>query len=365
MKRKKEDGLFIGRLDQHNVGFISHQSQTEQVVRKLIEFDTEYGRNKGTFFRYIQFGDLLLPLSKLFNTPALAVKAVSKVAGGDFTLQPAIKLPFLCHSVWICTNLRIYEYNSDRNLTVKIALDNIFRRGLLLREVRARKLVAAKAEIDNLIPEIIEFDRAGGKWIVEEMIRESKENCSRAEKAEEFIAQIARPFYQATVRLKPLSKYIAENPFDSMERSLAEIIIKAQSYELEYLWPVALCHGDLSPDNMIINEKSRLYLVDWEFAALNPVAYDLAKIYNNYPELRNKILDLLATITGDSKRSLNPNLQMAVALARRYTGTRNKIEEQLKAMNNDNTGLSAILADRLEEKLAIHKQLIGELIEDI
>lgn len=54
-----------------------------------------------------------------------------------------------------------------------------------------------------------------------------------------------------------------------------------------------LCHGDLYPNNLILNEKKNLIILDWSMATFNNLAFDVAFIYlmaNSLPVWQEKFL---------------------------------------------------------------------------
>jgi len=53
-----------------------------------------------------------------------------------------------------------------------------------------------------------------------------------------------------------------------------------------------LCHGDLSLNNILQGDDKKYYILDWEYAVVACVAYDLAfcSCINNYSEVERKLL---------------------------------------------------------------------------
>jgi aminoglycoside phosphotransferase (APT) family kinase protein len=64
---------------------------------------------------------------------------------------------------------------------------------------------------------------------------------------------------------------------------------------------IVLRHGDLHKKNFIVSQNNELYAIDWEFASVGPVEFDLSwlKIYNFWLSLqdtrKNNCFDLLNT----------------------------------------------------------------------
>lgn len=360
--KKQDRKIVIGRLNLYNAGLAEQQAQDEYIMAQLADFDAENGLNKGNEYLYIYSGDILFPLQRIFYNIKPTVKFILGIFRNG-KLPTFVRLPFLCRFISISTNLRIFEYNSDPKRVVKVALKNVFRIGNLCREVRARKLVTKKGQLEAIIPKIIDYDREEGKWLIEENIAEAGD-ASTESKAEEFLNCYALNFYKATSRLVSLNKVIGNSGNLFIDDPLKKMITEHKDFRDGLLLPFAFCHGDLSPLNMIKDKKGRFYVVDWEFATHNPVAYDLAKIYRSYPALRKKTLDLLVFVSGDSNQILKPELQMAIALGKRYTDARIKIDKQIGAIKLDQEKVMAEFEALLQEKLIQHKLLINELIRN-
>jgi homoserine kinase type II len=54
--------------------------------------------------------------------------------------------------------------------------------------------------------------------------------------------------------------------------------LKQSFFEIHNTLPVALCHGDYHPLNIIWNSDGILAVIDWEFFGLKPEAYDVANM---------------------------------------------------------------------------------------
>ncbi len=361
MKVKNVHTIKLGRLHLYNAGILDQQAQTNHILERLTLFDAQFGCSRGNTYRYIYAGDNLFPLCRFFSSRKAVAEALAS-AIRERSFPVLVELPFLCRLISISTNARVFEYNSRRELTAKVALKNVFRIGRLAREIRARKVIAEKGKLRAIIPRIIEYDRSGGNWIVEENVSDAR-SVSLEEKAAEFLDCYARPFYRATSRPVSLAKNRVGGPALYIDLPLKNMIIKHEKFSYYALWPFALCHGDLSPLNMIKSESGRFCLIDWEFAAHKPVAYDLCKIYRSYPALRAKVIALLEDLSGGSDRALRPELQIAAALGMRYADARLKIETQIKEMRSGQEKISGEFNDMLSDKLELHKTLISELLE--
>lgn len=258
-------------------------------------------------------------------------------------------LPFQCNSIRIKHNLRIFGFGPSKDLSVKIAVNSALRVGSLYREIKARKLLNNKQL--SFIPSIVEYDPKG-KWVVDELITASN-NISYADKAGEFINKHALSFYQATARAKPLRRSF------NLEAIKETPEIFANKVDLDHKWPVALCHGDLSPGNMLLDNNNQLYLVDWELAGVRPVAFDVLNIFIKYPEYRNNILAMLNDLS--SEKELDSNLQIGLALANYIYDIKQNMERNInyligRGMEKDRA------IERIDQEIALMHKLTNDLI---
>lgn len=69
-----------------------------------------------------------------------------------------------------------------------------------------------------------------------------------------------------------------KNLISQKEIDLAQEIIETNKKILD-LSANFLCHGDLYPNNLIINEKGDLIILDWSMATFNNFAFDVAFLY--------------------------------------------------------------------------------------
>ncbi len=312
------------------------------LISQLTKFNSEYNSANKSIYRYILLGESIHPLKTIIRHP----KRLAKLILRKRNMPVIIRLPFCCNSIRIKNNLRIFGYGSNSNFSVKIAVASSYRKGSLFREIKARKILS-NYQLD-FMPKIIKYDR-NGKWVVDELLLEPK-TTTKANKAQEFIYYYALPFYSATSRLHPLHKSFRRETIKDMP----EIIFK--NIDFNHRWPVALCHGDLSPGNMVRHNNGQLYVVDWESSGVKAVAYDVSKIYTDFPELRIKVLDLLKEISYE--QGIDPKHQIGLALANKLSN----IEQGRLVKYNLDRGLSK--QDAIKKKndsVSMYQNLLSEL----
>jgi len=353
--------LRLGRLEHHNEILFNKQSETELQIKNLGLFHQDQGGNCNQLYRYVRVGYELLPLLNLSRKPVVGLKAAARLTLSQGIRWQSLKLPFLAKKVGISNNLRIFGYDNNDQVTVKVAMPNHFRRGNLLREVRARKLVTEKMGKRTICPRLLSYERKDGRWLIEEMLEEEGQT-SLHDKALEFLKEYCQDFYRLSQSIKPINRCGYNRHLSILEESLAAKISGYKDFDPGKYWPVALCHNDLCPENMIKSRNGRLFVIDWEFAAYNPVAYDLAKLYTKHPALREDILAALEHFSKQNSPFLDAHLQLAIALAWRFTDTKAKIYAQVSRLDDDKKVSMEDIHRQLQQKLYEHHELISNLL---
>lgn len=80
-----------------------------------------------------------------------------------------------------------------------------------------------------------------------------------------------------------------------------ESVLQLTPYVKMYHGPYCMTHIDAIPDNFLISEKGRVYLIDWEYAAMCDCYVDLAmfSLYSGYT--RKEIDNLLSVYFGENE----------------------------------------------------------------
>lgn len=172
---------------------------------------------------------------------------------------------------------------------------------------------------DGLHPNVIYFDDGGIK--ITEYI-ENSEILSAKKLNDEYILQkvidILKTLHSKKVKsiselwifneYKKYEKMLVKNKVDwnlypeflELEKEFLPLVHKLEKLNSEF----SKCHNDLVPQNWIIS-KDRLYLLDWEYSAINDPAFDLASLiseFNLEKNLRKRVLNLYSKDENFEKR---------------------------------------------------------------
>lgn len=170
-----------------------------------------------------------------------------------------------------------------------------------------------KLAVPSLIPQMMDYDKANSRWLVEETIKDAGNN---EQKLGYFLATYSQPFYECTTRFRPVRVEITGRLMSWSNNS-----IKARLSQLacdgRTCWPVAFGHGDLSTGNMLLDSNGRFALCDFERASFRPVARDFTKLYIKHRNERSRILEVLGKLSGKGRTDIDANSQMAMCIALR------------------------------------------------
>ena len=180
------------------------------------------------------------------------------------------------------------------------------------------KEVLNHTSVENIginVPELLEVSKAEGKWVIasqfisgktlEELI---KENPEKKNEYLEILVDVQMQIHsKSTTRLSTLkdvlhdkirltaynatTRYELHNDIDAMPRS------------------AAVCHGDLTPANVIIAENGQYYVIGWGYATRGYALADVATTYllillSGDNESADKYLDLFASKSGIEKEAI-------------------------------------------------------------
>lgn len=315
------------------------QHKIDYIIQELSACHRIISVDSANLYRYFLSGQYLFPLKQIGFVPFLGmVKHLQK--------PQIFKLPFLCDYIRIKNNLRIIGYGPRRNSSVKIGLKSFYKKGLLYREIKARKIL--ENVNPKFIPAIKQYGHNGSNWILEENITK----CDKLDNdyiVGHFMENIAFSMYKATLRLKPFPPKMLNDIFCEYPE-LRKKINCSLDYDALHI-PFALCHGDLSPGNMMVDKNRNFFVIDWEQASVQPVASDLIRLIIKYPWTINKVIALIeeftaVTINGANKKTVNAVNQLLLITAHK------KIELQQQRRLKLNYYASAL---KLNHKESIHK----------
>lgn len=208
---------------------------------------------------------------------------------------------------------RFYYQEVGKNFFLKVRIkEGIKNLKELKNEIKIYKTLNEKFSQKRFFPKLISFGKYKNlDWILEEkeigIFGGEMENDFRIKKEflKNLIPQNLAKIVSLYQKIKPkiplyihggwwfgkdfdyhkknfLEKFIKsklnENLISKKEIFLAEKIIKENKRFLDSSAKV-LCHGDLYPNNLIINKKRRLIILDWSLSTFNNLAFDVAFLY--------------------------------------------------------------------------------------
>jgi thiamine kinase-like enzyme len=99
-------------------------------------------------------------------------------------------------------------------------------------------------------------------------------------------------YHQRNFLEKFVNSSLNKNLISKKEINLAQKIITENKKFLDSS-AMFLCHGDLYPNNLILNEEGNLIILDWGLSTFNNFAFDVAFIYlmaHTIPQWQEKFL---------------------------------------------------------------------------
>ena len=282
------------RLGSHSLPF---------VIDKLRTFADSYGRG-GKPARYVVYGNVLVHEDRVHADPTLVMRVLS-----HHRRMTKVELPFTARMIFATTNLRVVGLRGNDGLTAKVRLRG--EKGLLWREMAARRLLAAKLKRNEFVsvPEVRAYDRRDGLWLVEEFVEATHSNA--ADMAA-FLSTGGIDLYRATARLRPVLR--VRQSYERLAADLRRLTPSAPAVADRSTWHVALCHGDFTKQNILRTSDGRFWLIDLEMAGVRPVAFDLAQACGEEPALVGHALAILESL-GVGGDTLSATAQLALGLA--------------------------------------------------
>ncbi len=202
----------------------------------------------------------------------------------------------LARIIAVRNNKTVYR-NGDKTLKV---FDTFYSKADVLNEA----LNQAKIEETGLnIPKVLEVTMIDGKWVIvsEHIKGETLSGLMKKNpgKKNEYLGQFLD--LQLEVHSKACEGLIRLK--DKMKLKISKTDLPATvRYDLlarleEMPEQGRLCHGDFIPDNVVITDDKKPYIIDWSHASRGDAAADAAHTYlffrlNGDDETANKYLDL-------------------------------------------------------------------------
>lgn len=253
-------------------------------VARIEAFAKTY-RKVGRARRYVLVEGTLVREERILAEPGRFMKAL----GNGPLLK--VELPLSAQAIVANWNLRIIGLGDDGRLTAQVRMRGT--KGSLFREVRARRAVARllAGDAEVAVPALRAYDRTAGLWLVEDFVN------GRPGELSDLAAYLAGPaagFYRRTARPRPIARVFARaRPLLAELAASEPRLRRLAALPDDTLWPVALCHGDVMVGNILRTADRRFWLADWERAAVQPIALDLAATVMWQPPMRDAALAIL------------------------------------------------------------------------
>jgi hypothetical protein len=268
----------------------------DAVVERLRAFGQAYD-GAGDPARYVVAGDALLNEQRVLAVPSLPAEITAR-HGRLITVD----LPLSAPAILARSNLRVMGLgpNGDRCARVQMRHGQTSIR----REVRARQIALGLGLRSLVVPAVL---ARGQGWVVDQQVGG---HHAREPEMLRFIQTALPAFHAGTVRMRPF-----RGPY-----ALGALVADVKGFAGEFTpsaangaWPVALCHGDIAPTNLLCTEGGSFALVDWERARVMAVAFDFARVCIEFPATAAPAIQALRRMTG--KSGVAPEVQLAIGLA--------------------------------------------------
>ncbi len=216
---------------------------------------------------------------------------------------------------------KVQVYECD-GLAVKVFKDPKEPKSVILYEALTHTRVEETGY--DKIPSLEEITKIDGKWAISykfikgttlaEMLRE------HPEKADEYLSMMADLHIEINSRRSAKISKLK----DYLKRSIEslDMIDDVKKYELltrleSMPKHIKLCHGEFTPDNIIINSDGT-FVVDWLKAKQGNASADIAKTYlhfclNHQTEYAEKYLKIYCEKTGTAKKYVQDWLPIVAA----------------------------------------------------
>jgi hypothetical protein len=313
------DSMLHGdRQDKYRKNFVRDQYIPEIVSRIRDFFISHYNGKYNNITTYVVSPPYILNVLSFFKKRKIyhRIKSTIKYCGLNFIIH----CPFQCDKILIKKNIRVFGFPDTAKTTLKIQGFSRFMHGNeIAKEIEIRNRLINISSLTIKIPKIYKFNVFPLSWFIEEYLQGITPTI-QLNKAliVEFLENQLVEFYKIFVRPERLVETLKRLhiPFDSLFQfwpsTNADIL---QRYKLCY-WPISICHNDLSLGNMLLNDKE-LYVLDWEMAGENPIAFDFENISQSKLVLINSSTKALRKINRnlclEESTLIPPKIQILLA----------------------------------------------------
>lgn len=184
------------------------------------------------------------------------------------------------------------------------------------------------------IPQLLEVTKIDGKWAIITEYVEGKTLAQLMEENPDKIDEYINLMVDLQLEIHSLRSPKISKLKDYLKRSIDGLDIDdIKKYELltrleSMPKHVKLCHGNFSPDNIIVSDKGT-YIVDWLRAKQGNASADVAKTYLNFcldhkTEVAEKYIKVFSKKSGTAKQYIQEWLPIVAAAQLKF----NKPEEK-------------------------------------
>lgn len=217
-----------------------------------------------------------------------------------------IWLPFSVYKIRIKNNIRVYRKSGNKLETIKIQRITEHPRGnknSLVNEINTRNKLHSNPKLPIAIPQLYSSHTSDIVWLREEYIGGDlieKKNKVKIVKA--FIRQMLVDYYLEYIDFECIGISLEKLNLGNvakLEEWIAPLRFKEEfninlSQLKDKVWPLSLCHGNLSLGNMLFRSNA-IYIIDWEESAKLPVAFDVFALGRKISAL-NEALSLISKL---------------------------------------------------------------------
>ena len=324
--------------------------ELEDIIERILFFYNSQKKFSNIDYSYIILNQNILSFQQLIKSPKNLFKLILTVTRlhKKFYLFRVIKLPFKCDSIRVKNNIRIFGYDGDKSITVKIALKGDFREGNLKREIKAKNILTNRYH-SKIILKTIEYDLEHWQWFMEQQIKVYK-SIQKYTLAKLFIQNHAFDFYSQSVIYKS-----ASNIFDELQEFNIDCSNK--------IIPLALCHGDMSTGNMLISSEGEFFLIDLEKSKYCYIVDDLIKFYVGNDNLRDDIINLLDKFS-TRPNVIPPKIQIALALLNKVRETNINYHQIFSYYEQALRIEKAFIDQKIQQRIENYIRLANELLNN-
>ncbi len=286
-------------------GSIIRGQHISDIVQRVKAFFLEYyGDQHLLRTAYLVSPPYIISLPSLLKEKQLFRHIKSSIKYG--ALGAIIYCPFRCEKIYVKNHIRVFGLPDSKRKTAKIQGANLFMSGdEIIKEIEYRNQLKRSKLLRKNLPETFASSSSTVPWFVEEYIPGNKLSTEyRSEIIKSFITEELADYYRSFLKPVQLGNTISSLSIspDTLDEywpgANRTILQKFQSY----YWPVSVCHNDLSFGNML-QHNDQIYILDWETAKDNPVAYDFLSIVQSDNDLVSSVLCAM--------RKLNQSLPIA------------------------------------------------------